>query len=42
MALLASNGNLVKRPFVVAESFVLIGFDEDTWGKQLPKKRKKK
>ena len=29
--LLASNGKLVKRPIVVADDFVLVGFKEDEW-----------
>lgn len=29
--LLASCGNLVKRPFVLGESFGLVGFKEDIW-----------
>lgn len=29
--LLASNGNLVKRPFVLADSFGLVGFKEEEW-----------
>lgn len=31
IALLAANGNLVKRPFVVGKDFVLIGFDPKEW-----------
>ncbi|MCL4692764.1 MAG: arsenate reductase family protein [Candidatus Hydrogenedentes bacterium] len=31
IALLASNGNLVKRPFVISKDFALIGFNEETW-----------
>ncbi|MBP1613041.1 MAG: ArsC family transcriptional regulator [Bacteroidetes bacterium] len=31
--LLASNGKLVKRPLVVTESFVLVGFKPDEWEK---------
>ena len=30
-ALLASDGMLVKRPIVVGEDFVLVGFKEDEW-----------
>lgn len=33
LELLASRGNLVKRPFVVAEQRVLIGFKEAEWEK---------
>lgn len=29
--LLASNGKLVKRPLIVTESFVLVGFKADEW-----------
>ncbi|GMW02745.1 MAG: hypothetical protein AMXMBFR84_38810 [Candidatus Hydrogenedentota bacterium] len=29
--LLSTNGNLVKRPFVVADGFGLTGFDENDW-----------
>jgi arsenate reductase len=29
--LLASNGNLVKRPFLVSEKVLLIGFNEKIW-----------
>jgi arsenate reductase len=31
--LLASNGNLIKRPFVLGENFGLVGFNEDEWNK---------
>ena len=30
-ALLASDGMLVKRPILVSERFVLVGFKEDAW-----------
>lgn len=33
--LLASNGMLVKRPIVVTDDFVLVGFNEDEWGNKL-------
>jgi arsenate reductase len=33
--LLASNGNLVKRPFVISKDFSLVGFDEDAWKEAL-------
>ena len=33
--LLAGNGRLVKRPFVVWENGGLVGFREDAWGKAL-------
>jgi arsenate reductase (glutaredoxin) len=31
LQLLASNGNLVKRPFVVGDGVALVGFHPDTW-----------
>ena len=31
LALLASDGMLVKRPLLVGEGFVLVGFKEDAW-----------
>lgn len=31
--LLASNGKLVKRPILVSETLVLIGFKPEEWGK---------
>jgi arsenate reductase len=33
LTLLAGNGRLVKRPFVLGESFGLVGFDPATWSK---------
>lgn len=33
--LLASNGNLVKRPFIITDKFGLIGFKEDEWKNKL-------
>lgn len=33
--LLASNGMLVKRPFVLGDAFGLVGFDEAVWAKAL-------
>ena len=35
IALLASCGNLVKRPFFLADSFGLAGFKEDIWASAL-------
>lgn len=35
LALLATNGMLVKRPLLVAENFVLIGFTPEEWQKNL-------
>lgn len=34
-ALLAADGMLVKRPLLVGEDFVLAGFKEEEWGKQI-------
>ena len=33
--LLAGNGNLVKRPFVLADGFGLVGFKEAEWAAKL-------
>ena len=38
VALLASDGMLVKRPILVGEDFVLVGFREGEWEAQLSKK----
>ncbi len=35
IALLATNGMLVKRPVVVADDFVLVGFKEAEWEEKL-------
>ena len=35
LALLAGDGMLVKRPLLVGEDFVLVGFREDQWARQL-------
>lgn len=35
LALLASNGRLVKRPFLLGDTFGLVGFDAAAWGKVL-------
>ena len=35
IGLLAANGNLVKRPFLIGESIGLVGFDEATWSAAL-------
>ena len=32
LALLAGNGNLIKRPFLLGPKAALVGFDESTWG----------
>lgn len=31
LALLATDGRLVKRPFLIGEKFGLVGFDADKW-----------
>ena len=38
IALLSSNGNLVKRPFLIGDGVALVGFKEDTWSAALGKK----
>lgn len=38
LALLAGNGNLVKRPFLLGGRVALIGFDEASWAIALLKK----
>lgn len=38
LALLAGNGRLVKRPFLVGPGVALVGFDEGKWAAALPKK----
>ena len=35
LALLAGNGNLVKRPFTLGKGAGLVGFDEKTWAAAL-------
>lgn len=35
LQLLASNGNLIKRPFLISKSETLVGFDPETWTKSL-------
>lgn len=35
LSLLASNGMLVKRPLVIGDTFVLIGFKENEWKEKL-------
>lgn len=35
LALLARNGNLVKRPFAIGEGVALAGFREDAWATAL-------
>lgn len=38
-ALLAGNGNLVKRPFLIGDDVGLVGFDETAWTTALMKSR---
>jgi arsenate reductase len=38
LALLAGNGHLVKRPFLLGEGVALVGFDEPTWAAALRKR----
>ncbi len=38
LTLLSSDGMLVKRPLLVSDDFVLIGFKEDAWAEVLEKK----
>ena len=35
LKLLASDGMLVKRPLVISENFVFVGFKENEWGMRL-------
>lgn len=35
LALLATDGMLVKRPLVIAENFILVGFKEKEWEEKL-------
>ncbi|MBE5791987.1 MAG: arsenate reductase family protein [Clostridiales bacterium] len=37
LSLLSTDGMLVKRPIVVGENFVLVGFKEDEWSKKVLK-----
>ncbi|MBQ3587757.1 MAG: arsenate reductase family protein [Oscillospiraceae bacterium] len=37
LALLASDGMLVKRPLLIGDDFVLVGFKEKDWEKRLKK-----
>jgi arsenate reductase len=37
LLLLAENGNLVKRPFLIGSGVALVGFDEAAWAKALVK-----
>lgn len=38
LRLLATDGMLVKRPLLVGEDFVLVGFKDATWAQQLEQK----
>ena len=38
LALLAGNGSLVKRPFLIGDGAALVGFDEKAWAAVLLKK----
>ena len=38
LALLAGNGSLVTRPFLIGAGVALVGFDEEKWAAALPKK----
>lgn len=33
--ILSSNGMVVKRPIIVSDKFVLVGFNEEEWAKKL-------
>ena len=35
IALLSTDGMLVKRPMLISDGFVLVGFKEDAWEKAL-------
>lgn len=35
IAILASNGKVVKRPLVVTPDFILVGFNEEEWSTKL-------
>ena len=37
--ILTSNGNLVKRPFLIGDGVALVGFNEDTWSAALHSQR---
>ena len=39
--LLSSDGMLVKRPLLVGEDFVLVGFKQDEWEKMLSSEQMK-
>jgi len=35
LALLAGNGSLVKRPFVIGDGAAVVGFDQKTWAERI-------
>ena len=35
LSALAADGKLIKRPLVIADDFVLVGFREDEWREAL-------
>jgi arsenate reductase len=35
LALLAANGNLIKRPFLLGPEVALVGFDAELWSRRL-------
>ncbi|MCH5186341.1 MAG: arsenate reductase family protein, partial [Oscillospiraceae bacterium] len=35
LSLLSSDGMLVKRPLLIGEDFVLVGFKEDAWAEKV-------
>jgi len=37
LKLLAGNGSLVKRPFVIGDGVAMVGFDEERWAEALAK-----
>ncbi len=37
LKLLAGNGSLVKRPFMIGDGVAVVGFDEERWAEALPK-----
>lgn len=41
LSLLSSDGMLVKRPLVVGEDFVLVGFEQSEWEKKLYEDKEK-
>ncbi len=41
LTLLASDGMLVKRPLVISDSFILVGFNEEEWKEKLTSSKKK-